>query len=184
MTINKKFINIFLISILSFLFQGCFEVIHFMQKNSDGTISVFWNFSISSALASDDSMPGVKQDKKESIQDRLKASESESQKKLKDIVQDLDIKTYTNEYEVGFSIKFNLKELGVLSKNLKFDEGFPLLPRYDSEKKILVFNFLPDKEKQKKIKQIKSKKKKSHPIKLQRPMKAMKQKQRSLQTIQ
>lgn len=134
-----------------FLFTGCFEIIHYLQKNPDQTISVVWNFSISSSLAKGGSNPfGGKEAaegaKSDSLMDRMKNSEKEITGKFAKFTEDMKFQSYEGEYESGIKMSFKIKDLKGFNKASELDEGFPIAPKYDTVKNQLVFNFLPDKK--------------------------------------
>ncbi len=134
--------NKFLFHLISFLFlfittQGCFEIVHYVDKNSDGTMKVQWMFSISTAFSKEKgASPGG-----DNLGDRLKSSEQEMKTKMKDIADDIEFKSIETEYESGVRMSFTIKDPQKAAKVEGFDEGLPILPLWNESKKQLTFKF-------------------------------------------
>jgi hypothetical protein len=131
-----------LFHLISFLFlfittQGCFEIVHYVDKNSDGTMKVQWMFSISTAFSKEKGA-GVGGD---NLGDRIKSSEEEMKNKMKDIADDIEFKSIETEYESGVRMSFTVKDPQKASKVEGFDEGLPILPLWNETKKQLTFKF-------------------------------------------
>lgn len=131
-----------LVMILSF--SGCFQILHYIGLNDDGSIDVYWQFDISRSLAEKDAEKNKRENKeakKDSIMDRIEKTRNEFPDKLKKLVTDLEVKKIEDEYQVGVSISFKAKKYLELPKENQFN----LLPEYNKSKNCLVFNFEPEK---------------------------------------
>lgn len=130
---KSKLINFLAFLILAFLFQNCFEIVHYVDKNSDGSLRIQWMFSISSAFS--------KEKGGQDLGDRIKSSEQEMKEKMKNIAEDVEFQSVENDYETGVRMNFTIKDPSKTAKVEGMDEGLPILPIWNEAKKQLVFKF-------------------------------------------
>lgn len=140
----RKFLNIAVVLIVGFLFSGCFEIIHYLEKKPDNTIHVRWMFSISSALTKDDMGGGGGND---DINSKMKNSAEEFQQKMKGKVSDVEMKEITTAYETGWDISYTIKDLQTITEVPDMNEGMPMVPKYNAKKNLLIFKFIDAKKK-------------------------------------
>lgn len=151
----KKLTLLLILSIL-LTFSGCFQILHFVGLNDDGSINVYWQFDISKSLAEKDAQEAKKKGKnKESIKEKINKTKNDLPKKLKKYVTDLKVEEIKDEYLTGIAMSFKVKKY----VNLPKEDRFVLLPRYNKKKKTLLLPFEADKDAKKKKKQEKSTKK-------------------------
>ncbi|MCB1178875.1 MAG: hypothetical protein KDK36_14920 [Leptospiraceae bacterium] len=158
--INQKF-KLLTIVIVALFFQNCFEILHYIDKNQDGSLNIKWMFSISSAFdkKGNDAGPPAKSGK--NLGNRIKSSEEEIKEKMKNAVEDFKYETIENEYEVGVRMSFKVKDPSKTLAVEEFDEGFPIIPLWKKDKNQLIFKFREDKKKKEKSKSKKVKSKKN-----------------------
>jgi len=133
---NKK-LSFYFICLFSLLVSSCFDIVHYIQQENNGSLKVKWIFSISSAFninPADPNQPSLKQ--------KINTGEQELKNKLKEIVEEFQYKLIENEYEIGVQLEFTVKDLSKVKQIDKvFEEGFPVLPIWKAKKKQLVFQF-------------------------------------------
>lgn len=139
---KKLLIKSFIISV-SFLFLGCFEIFHYLEKSAGNSVKVVWSFSISSDFSDSNkqlALPGQKQEK---LDERISKSEKEIEEKLKGIVRDLKVSEIENEFEKGIKIEYLIKDIQKARPLTDSEEGFPLIPSFEKDNNQLIFTFLP-----------------------------------------
>lgn len=147
-----------------FAFTGCFQILHLLTLNDDGTTDVRWRFAMSKSLADKSKAGGAADSKdKESIEDKIAKSDKEVRDKFQDSVTNLRTTKIDTEWEIGIEMEFRVKDPNKVVAKAQLDEGFPLVPRVIPNAKQLVFYFKPDEDKKKKekAKQDKEKEKKT-----------------------
>ncbi|MDX1958854.1 MAG: hypothetical protein SFU98_09785 [Leptospiraceae bacterium] len=154
-----KLLKILIISLALFFFQNCFEIIHYIKKNSDNSLTMQWVFSIATPLTKGDN-------KKENFGDKIKTSESDAKSKLSGIVENLKTEAFSNEMETGVKISFHVKDIKKLNKatEAETNEPFPLVPKFIQEKNQMILSFKPE-NKEKKAAKDNAPKEKNSPAK-------------------
>ncbi len=150
---------------LAFLaFTGCFQILHLLTLNEDGTTDVKWRFAMSKPMAekSKGGGPGEGKDK-ESIEEKIAKSDKEIREKFQGAVTNLRTAKIDTEFEVGIEMEFRVKDPNKVAGKAELDEGFPLVPRVSANAKQLVFFFKPDEDKKKKEKAKQDKEKQKKP---------------------
>ncbi len=123
-----------------FSFTGCFQILHHLSLNDDGTIDVYWQFDISRSLAEmDKKQPQKPEDgKKENIFEKMDETKGELTEQLKGKVTGLDVSKIDDEYIVGMAISFKAQDY--FDPKTKDDE-FTVMPSFDKKKNTLTFYF-------------------------------------------
>ncbi|MEM7181929.1 MAG: hypothetical protein AAF518_13515 [Spirochaetota bacterium] len=140
---SKRWWKLSFVLVSCFAFQGCFEIIHYLEKDQNNRLKVSWYFALSSAL----SKGGMGGGKGNDLTSRLKNSQQELEKKYKGLVTDMQVKQTSDEFETGIEIEFAVKDMTKIPADTALNEGFPLVPIWDKKKNQLIFTFLPDKKK-------------------------------------
>ena len=139
---KKYLMRWFVFLFIFFTFEGCFEIVHYLDWKQDGSVESSWSFSISSALLNDKSLPGGGA-AKENIPEKFKNSQDEVKGKIGQYVKDLKFQETKDEFEYGFEIQYTIKDLKQLPDKLMVEDGYPLLPRYSQKRNSLIFTFMP-----------------------------------------
>lgn len=154
----KSIVRVILPFIFLFVFANCFQILHFLSLNKDGSVDVRWRFTISKALSEMNKKKGgaPSGDKKEekSIDEKLSGSVDEIQSSLKGIARDVKVEKIDTEFETGIDVSFTATKFAPVEN----EEEYPILPKYDKAKKQLIFTFKSKEKKDKKEKKEKEKK--------------------------
>ena len=154
----KRILTVLILPLCLLSLSGCFEIIHFLDLNKDGSVKVMWKFSMSNTLM--ESM-GEMKDKKGAGGDSpgdaasdmtdIFNQKNEITKKLGKHVKDLKVTVNKDEYDISQVITFTAPK----SSRALEHENLPIVPLYDAAKKQIVFDFsslskeMADKEKEK-----------------------------------
>ena len=125
-------------------FTGCFQITHFLDLKDNGSLDVQWSFRFSKALDE------MKKDESGGISSEMEKGTKDLPQSFEGIVRDLKMDKFTNEFDSGVRLSFNVPDFAKVDFSKLKEEEFPILPRYDARKKELVFHFSPLKKDEKK----------------------------------
>lgn len=133
-------LTVILIAVLApLVFSGCFSILHDLNLNKDGTVSVRWRFALSSAFGEMSKMQGGGE--QASPVDDLAGADKELQDKYKGVADNVVAKKFEDEHNMGVDVTLTVKKLDKLTAAALPKDELPILPVFDAGKKELVFRF-------------------------------------------
>ena len=147
---NRSLLRLLLVGIALFAVTDCFQILHYLRLNSDGTVSVTWRFSMAAAMKKQmsekkESSKGggnVAGDITKSVYDKT----DDLAALLREHAKGVSIRLLESEYDVTQEVTFSAPAGAPISS---FD-GLPVFPKINTTKKEIVFDFVPLAEKNKK----------------------------------
>ncbi len=135
-----------------FALTNCFQILHYLKMNPDGTVSVTWRFSLAAAMrkqVNEKKESGPKAGGDNVAGDLMKSTFEKSDalaSMLKQHATDVSVRTIESEYDTTQEVRFSAK----WNAPIRGHEGLPIFPTIDAAKKTMVFDFVPLAEKNKK----------------------------------
>lgn len=135
---------------------NCFQILHYLRMNSDGTMSVTWRFSMASAMRKQMSEkkegPGkTSSDVAGNITRSIFDKSGALEELLKAHGSGVSVRLVESEYDVTQEVSFSAKAGAPVPDH----DGLPIFPKYNAKTKELVFDFIKMAEKNKKKKEAK-----------------------------
>jgi len=131
-----------LILIPLFLFSGCFEIIHVLNLNTDGTIDVRWRFSMSKMFTENKPSEGGDSADKDPRQ-KMDEMKGEIERQIGRSVTNFTSSVTQTDTDLVMEVNFRTRDY----VNVKTDEAFVLMPAYNPQTKQMVFHFKGDEKK-------------------------------------
>lgn len=134
------------ILLLTLLFSlstaNCFQILNYIQFNSDGSLDLTWRFTVSASMV-DRPGPGGSEQDKEDFSSQMSQAEAEIQRKLKGSVEKLKIQEINTEYDRGLMISFHVPDARKMPRlnDLPGEEKLPAFPVYDPDSHTLRVTF-------------------------------------------
>ena len=156
---NRSLLRLILAGLALFTLTDCFQILHYLRLNPDGTVSVTWRFSMAAAMRkqmsekkeSSKGGPNVAGDITKSIFDKTDALSALLNKSAKGVT----IRLLESEYDVTQEVTFSAPAGAPIPTH----DGLPVFPSIDTTKKAIIFDFVPLAEKNKKKQEGKEEKK-------------------------
>lgn len=143
----STFARVSLVILPLFILTQCFQISHILDLKNDGSMEVRWLFRFSKSL--DQAQQGQKQGaekKGESLGEMVEKQKKELPDSLKGLVKNLNLKKIESEFDSGMEVSFLVPDYAKFPFDKIKKEEFPLVPRYVSDKKQIVFHFEPVKK--------------------------------------
>lgn len=148
---HTRLFRLFIIVLVSSFFSGCFEIVHYLDRDADNQLKVSWRFSLSNALSKGNGQGN----KKAQLLQKLKQSKKELEKKFKGLVSKMEVHQTSDEFEMGIEVELGIKDMTKIPANSSLNEGFPLVPTYNRSLNQLTFIFLPSNKKKNQLQTLK-----------------------------
>ncbi len=146
------------IIISALLMQGCFQILHFLNVNKDGTVDVQWRFVVSAAMRQTEKKQAARgggggpggDNPASGMSKNIFDNKGQLKAELEKIATNVVVEDVNTDFDVIMKASFKAKKGARIPAGSKFASGLPIYPDYDAVKKRMVFNFPSDKKAEKK----------------------------------